>query len=160
MHLLKKLLPKLSGKKHNTSKYIMRRSAHYPSRDDPSWDTAPEEYVTRHMRTERTPVVRGGRYQYPDAQMITKGRIIFDEDQIGCYGSSHQTPSVFYPGNHHVPEAHKKVHFVEYQKTTEINNNEKQVHEEKFDIETEADIFIKRKHKNFELAKMDTFMIN
>nr|GMD23918.1 zinc finger, CCHC-type [Ipomoea batatas] len=79
-------------------------------------------------------VVGGGRYQqYPDAQMtITKGcRIIFDdpEEQIaaghgyGIRSSRHQTPppSVFCPGNHHVPEPepHKKaVHFVEYQKTT------------------------------------------
>nr|GMC50604.1 hypothetical protein A4A49_06396 [Ipomoea batatas] len=148
----------------------MRTSAHYPSPlDDPSWSR-------RHM-TERTPVVvGGGRYQqYPDAQMITKGcRIIFDdpEDQIaagrgyGIRSSRHQTPpppSVFCPGNHHVPEPHKKaVHFVEYQKATEINNNDdKQLHQHKsFDIETEADIFIKRKHKNFELAKMDTFIIN
>nr|GLL18591.1 hypothetical protein A4A49_06396 [Ipomoea trifida] len=121
----------------------MRTSAHYPSPlDDPSWSR-------RHM-TERTPVVvGGGRYQqYPDAQMITKGcRIIFDdpEDQIAAgrgYGI--------------------RIHFVEYQKTTEINNNDdKQLHQHKsFDIETEADIFIKRKHKNFELAKMDTFIIN
>lgn len=56
------------------------------------------------------------------------------------------------------PEAQKKAHFVERDKTTEVGRNGKhEVTEEK--VDNEADSFIKRKHKNFELAKMDTFKV-
>lgn len=56
------------------------------------------------------------------------------------------------------PEAQKKAHFVEHDKTIEGGRKGKhEVTEEK--VDDEADSFIKRKHKNFELAKMDTFKV-
>ncbi|KAJ8553938.1 hypothetical protein K7X08_024616 [Anisodus acutangulus] len=63
-----------------------------------------------------------------------------------------------FPSGYRAPEAQKKAHFLECDKTTEVCKNGKQeVTEEK--IDNEADSFIKRKHKNFELAKMDTFKV-
>ncbi|CAN4088057.1 unnamed protein product [Withania somnifera] len=55
------------------------------------------------------------------------------------------------------PEAQKKAHFVESEKTTEVERKGKHTTEEK--VDNEADSFIKRKHKAFELAKMDTFKV-
>ncbi|MCD7464773.1 hypothetical protein HAX54_053402 [Datura stramonium] len=185
-----------------------------PSVEQPYSERSGEDYIARRTRM---PLVESAVYRYPNAHIMINEERNVCEEQRSMYGNycRYNFPS----GNHHgycAPEAQKKVHFVECDKTTEVaeekfdneddsfiqrnhknnmhgnqykhnfpsryhhsypapqaqkkahfvefgktaevgRNGKQEVTEEK--VDNEADSFIKRKHKSFELAKMDTFKV-
>lgn len=124
----------------------------------PNWEKSIEDYLARRTRMERMQVVESAMFEYPNAHFkIKEERASEEPGNMYWNRYNHSFPS----GYHHAsraPETHKKVHFVECDKTTEVDRNGKyEVTEEK--VDNEADSFIQRKHKTFELAKMDTFKV-
>ncbi|KAG5618075.1 hypothetical protein H5410_017899 [Solanum commersonii] len=187
---------------------------HFPSFEQPYSDRSVEDYIAR---TTRMPVVESSVYGYQNGHTMIKEERVIWEEQHNMHGNRynysfpsgiHQgyrapeaqkkvhfverdrttevkdkkfhneddsfiqrnnksnmygNPSKYnFPSGYHhgspPPEAQNKAHFVEHDRTTEVGRKEKhKVSEEK--VDNEADNFIKRKHKNFELAKMDTFKV-
>ncbi|KAI3759431.1 hypothetical protein L6452_07241 [Arctium lappa] len=92
-------------------------------------------------------------------------RVVFEEDRP--VANSYPTRVVFEERNsvplhrnhrHGSKEPRKQVHFVEHEeRVTEFvdSNGNRKVHKES--VDNEADGFIQRKHKNFELNKFGTF---
>lgn len=97
------------------------------------------------------PTGYGHEYQAP--KVHEKIQFVEFDDQYGNH-YKHNNPNG-YRCEYQTPEVHQKVQFAELDRTTEVNRNGKyEVIEERVDVE--ADSFIQRKHKNFELAKMET----
>uniref|UniRef100_A0A3Q7FRZ7 Uncharacterized protein n=1 Tax=Solanum lycopersicum TaxID=4081 RepID=A0A3Q7FRZ7_SOLLC len=129
------------------SKYNFPSGYHY--RSPPPEAQKKAHFVERDRTTEATEK----KFDNEDDSFIQRN------NKSNMYGnpSKYNFPSAYH---HRSPptEAQKKAHFVEPDKTTEVGRKEKhKVSEEK--VDNEADNFIKRKHKNFELAKMDTFKV-
>lgn len=95
----------------------------------------------------------GYRHEYQAPEVHEKIQFVEFDDQYGNH-YKHNNPNG-YRCEYQTPEVHQKVQFAELDRTTEVNRNGKyEVIEERVDVE--ADSFIQRKHKNFELAKMET----
>lgn len=116
--------------------YVSPSFGRYPNQDQFNMMTYEGE-VPSHMKSQH-------QQKYQHAPQAHKGRVHFAEhDKITDY----------------VPQAHKgRVHSAEHEIITEVvdrNNGRLEVHQES--IDTEADGFIRLKHKNFELSKWETF---
>ncbi|KAF3634011.1 hypothetical protein FXO38_22715 [Capsicum annuum] len=113
--------------------------------EQPYSERSGEDYIAGRTRM---PVVESAVYRYPNGQvMIKEERVVFEE-QRNMSGNWYKYD--FPSGNHHgyrAPEAHKKVHFAELDKTTGVGRNGKyEATGEKF--ENKDDSFIQRNHKN------------
>ncbi|KAK6795093.1 hypothetical protein RDI58_008546 [Solanum bulbocastanum] len=105
------------------------------------------------VERDRTTEVKDKKFHNEDDSFIQRN----NNSNMYVNRSKYNFPSGYHHGSP-PPEAQKKAHFVEHDRTTEVGRKEKhKVSEEK--VDNEADNFIKRKHKNFELSKMDTFKV-
>lgn len=114
------------------------------------WNTTSQDYHAHVSSMERSPSVVADFPRYPNFHKIFNNNY---EDK---------TPPRINQQQHHAPQAHKKVRFVEQDKTTQVvkaaddnNKNGKNVSGDC--IDAKADGFIKQKHQKFELAKWETF---
>lgn len=114
-----------------------------------SWDkTTPYEYHEHMSIIESSPGVLPDVSRYVNAQMLFNKKVAYEEERGRPVHPYEKIQAC---------AAHKKVHFVENEKITDVDKNMKhEVHEER-SVDAEADGFIKQKHKNFELAKWATF---
>ncbi|KAF5792879.1 hypothetical protein HanRHA438_Chr00c60g0859941 [Helianthus annuus] len=124
------------------------------------WDTASPQYV------RRDPVIA---YDVPQSHNghlgYDENRIVFEEERpVASYYPEHvvfeeQYSVPVHKNHYHSSTApRKQVHFVEHQeKVTESFDSfgNRKVYKES--VDTEADGFINRKHKNFESTKTGTF---
>lgn len=130
----------------------MYRGSDYYANPQNGWNTTTDEYYTHVSRMERMPSDVTGVPHYPNVHTIFNNRVTYEEEQ-GNPTQKHQ--------KHHDPEDHKKVRFAEQEKTiTDQVDNKKGKHvviEESVDVE--ADGFIQKKHKYFEMCKWGTFKV-
>ncbi|KAI3785806.1 hypothetical protein L1987_44932 [Smallanthus sonchifolius] len=140
----------------------MSRTLNYNhSYDNPQygWNTASPQYA------HRDAIIA---YDVPHSHngqlVFDENRIVFDEERpVASHYPKHVVFEEHYSlpvqKNHHYSTGpRKQVHFVEHEeKVTESFDNfgNRKVYKES--VDTEADGFINRKHKNFELSKSGTF---
>lgn len=87
---------------------------------------------------------------HPNVHLAFQNKAIYEEESE----NHHQQVDHH---KHQAPEAQKKVHFSESEKTTEVVENTKSEAYAKEDVNQEADGFINKKHGSFELFKWRTF---
>lgn len=128
----------------------MLRSSNYNEKQNQyqyGWDTnTPYEYHEHISIIESSPGVLPDVSRYVNTQMLFNKKVAYEEERRPV----HQYEKI------QAPAAHKRVHFVENDKITEVDKKKKREVREERSVDTEADGFIKQKHKNFELAKWAT----
>ncbi|KAA8540763.1 hypothetical protein F0562_024318 [Nyssa sinensis] len=113
----------------------------YITRQHHGRETDSHNYHTHVSTVETMPSMVTDAPPYPGVHMIFNHNVGYEDE-------GHESRR-----KHHAPAAHKKVHIVEYEQTTEYDRNGNcKVVEESIDME--ADGFIKQKHKNFERNKI------
>lgn len=128
----------------------MQRSYFYSQNQQNGWNTTSQEYADHIAKIERMPsmVTDVPPPRFPSVYQAFTGqahnkRVIIEEKQEDCL--------------RHVPEARKKVHFVDQEKRiTEIDRNRNTEDHKEFDVNMAADGFINHNKKNFQLFKWPT----
>ncbi|KAL2465391.1 Uncharacterized protein Adt_41242 [Abeliophyllum distichum] len=150
---------------------MFRRPEHQGTHQN-GWDSPPptSEYIE--YVTQRKPIVFTDVPHSTNVHDVYDNKVVYTE-KFDPYHHHENSPvkhhEKYDPYNHHenspakhheqryVPEGHKKVHFVEHTRSTEIDRDGKhEVYEEKT-IDMEADGYIQQKHKNFDNCNRGAF---
>lgn len=137
----------------------MYRGYDYYSNPQYGWNTTSPDYLEHVNRMQRTPSVITDVPPHPNVHLAFQNKATYQpfQNKAISEGESGNHRQQVDHHKHQAPEAQKKVHFTETEKTTEVVKNAKDEVRAKEDINQEADGFIKKEHGNFELFKWRSF---
>lgn len=123
----------------------------YSLRNQYGWDTTPNSYSAQVRRTERMPaaVLIDGP-QYPDQGHVIVSKVTYEEDGLGSHGLKH---------HHHypTPKIQEKVEVIEYERVDGLGRNGRCEVYEVESIDMEADGYIQKKHRSYDVPKYNTY---
>ncbi|KAJ0105181.1 hypothetical protein Patl1_18136 [Pistacia atlantica] len=131
----------------------MQRSYGYAPNQQYGWDTTSPDYHAHISRIEKMPSVLTDVPQYPQYPNVHKA---FKNNYPSGEEEQQQPPK----SKKSSPKANKKVQLSDHAEIVESNISDENCEVQKETIDTEADGFIQKKRKGFELCKWKSFKLH